>query len=121
MLIELNNKMVEIDDDCVDLVLFFNEVGLKTKYSCQGHRENESFQIVFDESVTDDQIKDFLKVNLNKFGHSNAVGKFSKWYRYMSGELVSNWLFTCETVHFARVSYMRFIENKEKYNDIKSN
>ena len=116
MLIELNNKMVEIDDECVDLVLFFNKIGLKTKFSCQGHEPYEPFEIIFDDSVTDDQIIKFLSVNLNSYQHSNAIGKFAKWHRYMSGQLAINWIFTCRTIEWAKISYKRFTDDMTKYN-----
>ena len=40
----------KIDKECIELVRFFNEYGLKTQFSCKGHNENKlnSYFIIFD-------------------------------------------------------------------------
>ena len=76
--INLNGEYVEVDDLCVTLLLFFNNNGLKTKFSCQGHEVNQNFYILFDESVTDEMILEFLKDYWAAF---NDVHPFRKWTR----------------------------------------
>lgn len=66
----LSQKILkEIDPLCRDLVIFFNEVGLETKNSCQGHPKSQKnplntmfrFYIEFSRNVTDEHIKDFMR------------------------------------------------------------
>ena len=79
----------------MELVKFFNEYGLKTKFSCQGHPSDTlgSYYIMFDNIVTDDDIKSFIVLFNNIYTHSPFVGEFVKWMRKISGEIVCNWMY----------------------------
>lgn len=108
-LVILNGKEILIDEECVDLVLYFNDIGLKTFMCCSGHGE-QNFRIIFDNLVTDEDIAIFLKDKVNKYNHSMFLGKFVKWARVRSGEIVQNWMYAAETVSFAEVDYRRLKE-----------
>jgi hypothetical protein len=84
----------EIDVLCRPLVRLFNEIGLKTVFSCQGHDDEKrnSYYVIFDESVSDESISEFL-VNIEQSGHTPLVGEFHKWMRSRSGRVVSNWMY----------------------------
>lgn len=84
----------EIDVLCRPIVKYFNAIGLDTKFSCQGHEGlNRSFQIMFQDYVTDEQIQSFLEQYSSKFSHSPFVGHFQKWMRKMSGKIATNWIY----------------------------
>lgn len=79
------------DKKCEPLVLFFNSIGLKTRYCCGGHNQYQSFWIMFDDEVKDADIHKFMS-KLHK--GSNGFGQFYKWDRYdFFGALLSNWMY----------------------------
>lgn len=85
----------DIDEKCIPMVKFFNSVGLTTKYSCQGHDStNARFYIMFEESVCDENIIDFLTKFGNKYDHTPFVGMFQKWTRKISGVIQGNWSYS---------------------------
>lgn len=91
--IDINGALVKIDLGCIELVTLFNKFGLKTKYSCQGDYLKNNFIIVFDKSVTDEQMELFLSKFKNNCGHSPILGKFSKWCRLIDNTITYNWIF----------------------------
>lgn len=52
-----------LDKEVIPLVKFFNENGLPTYMSCQGHNQTNMsmFWIQFDKSVSEDDILNFMK------------------------------------------------------------
>lgn len=107
LMIIRGNKVL-IDKDCVDLVKYFNNIGLDTKYSCSGHGE-DTFEIVFEDYIADEQMESFISKYKNKYNHSLFLGKFSKWCRIMSGKVVYNWIYIVKDVRSAKITYMRII------------
>lgn len=105
----IDNKKVQVDEGCVDLVTLFNHEGLKTKNSCQGDESND-FYIMFDDSVTDEMMENFISRFINKYGHSPFLGQFSKWCRIMNNQLVFNWMFTAKNLSRAEITYIRMID-----------
>ena len=88
----------EIDPICIPMVEFFNEIGLTTEYSCQGHNNemNWEFYIIFNESVNDQDIINFM----SKLKYTTK-GEFKKWARnieYPIGckTLKMNWVYKVE-------------------------
>lgn len=60
--LRIDGKLVEVDKEAVPHTLAFNELGLKTAMSCQGHNYSwPRFTIWFSKDVTDIQIKDIHK------------------------------------------------------------
>ena len=57
----------ELDKRVIPLVRFFNENGLPTNMSCQGHNKTNMsmFWIEFDKTVTQDDIVKFMRNHLN--------------------------------------------------------
>lgn len=107
LMIIRGNKVL-IDKECVDLVQYFNSIGLDTKYSCSGHGK-DTFEIIFEDYITDEQMESFISKYRNKYNHSLFLGKFSKWCRVMSGKMVYNWIYTAKDVRSAKITYIRII------------
>lgn len=78
---EINWHRMELDEGVVPLVEYFNENGLTTNMSCQGHEmlSMSMFWIEFDKSVTEDDILDFMKNHLRKHSQFCSNGRFAKW------------------------------------------
>lgn len=115
--IYIEGKEIKIDIECINLVKLFNQVGLKTKHSCQGDAQND-FSIIFDDSITDNDMITFISKFKNKYGHSPFIGKFSKWVRLMNNKLSYNWMYTAKDYNAAHITYVRIKSILEgTYND----
>ena len=70
----------ELDKRVIPLVQFFNENGLPTCMSCQGHNKTNMsmFWIEFDKTVTQDDIVKFMRNHLNWMGNFCSCGRFAK-------------------------------------------
>lgn len=70
----------ELDERVIPLVQFFNENGLPTSMSCQGHNETNMsmFWIEFDKTVTQEDIIRFMRNHLNWMGNFCSCGRFAK-------------------------------------------
>ena len=97
----------DIDKECRDMVKFFNDESLTTKYSCAGHDNDtyNSFYIIFGDLVTDNHILLFLEKYSNKHMHTPFIGKFVKWMRKVEGSICSNWKY--------EVSYGNYKSNQK--------
>lgn len=100
----LYNEEVEIDDDCVDLVCYFNKIGLVTEFCCSGHGKDD-FCIMFNSEVKDNQIEEFVSIFSNKYDHTPFLGKFSKWYRKTSGVMGSTWEYRVKKISWAKQDF----------------
>ena len=91
----MNIPYNEIDALCVPLVRLFNEIGLETEFSCQGHDNNirNQFYIMFSQKVSNVKIEEFLKSISDNSTHTPLVGKFVKWARKSKGELIETWVY----------------------------
>ena len=69
-----------LDPAVIPLVKFFNNSGLKTYMSCQGHNQTNMsmFWIQFDKSVTEEDILGFMKKHPGKYGSFFSNGRFAK-------------------------------------------
>lgn len=112
--IYINGKEILVDEGCANLVLFFNENGLKTYSCCEGDNTSTSpFQIMFERyDVTDKDIKNFLRLYPSKYNHTNLYGKFFKWGRFISGEYCENWIYIAPTLKHAERDYKIFLGMK---------
>ena len=81
-----------VDAKCVDLVELFNQIGLKTEFSCCGHRVG-NFEIIFDKCVTDADIYKLLDRISSGYDHTPLAGSFMKWARYADGIMCCNWMY----------------------------
>lgn len=73
--ININGEEVEVDENCAEMVLLFNEIGLKTEMCCEGHN-GAPFRIWFD--VDDETMMEFIK-------------KVGKWTEYLGYEADSGY------------------------------
>ena len=75
----MNTITGTIDPGVISMVKFFNENGLPTHMSCQGHNKTNMsmFWIEFDRSVTEDNILNFMKDHLNAQGTFVSCGRFA--------------------------------------------
>ena len=73
-------KVEELDEKVIPLVRYFNENGLKTYMSCQGHNDTymSMFWIQFDESVTEEDISKFMNNHLRWWGSFISAGRFAE-------------------------------------------
>ena len=84
----MENKNMEIekwekkslDSEVIPLVKFFNDNGLKTYMSCQGHNKTNMsmYWIQFHKSVTEEDILEFMRKHPGKYGSFFSNGRFAK-------------------------------------------
>ncbi len=76
MFLEINYS--ELDPGCVPIVKYFNEHGLPTKFSCQGHNKPgcRLFYVIFDSCVTEKDIILFQKRHVDYLGNVVKCGRF---------------------------------------------
>lgn len=110
----------EIDELCIPMVKYFNSIGLKTQFSCQGHEGRySSFDIIFDRCVTDDMICEFLEKHSNQYNHTPFMGRFLKWMRKIDGVMSSNWSYFisypyCKTNQlYAKMDLEKMLEEED--------
>lgn len=82
-----------IDELCIPLCDIFNELGITTLFCCQGHEEGDTCTIMFESSIGDDEIINFIKFANDIWPDCIYWGDFLKWHRYHNGVLLVNWLF----------------------------
>jgi hypothetical protein len=91
---DIDSEMIEILD-----VLNFN-LGIKTKFSCIGHRPQEPTYIMFENLVEDEDMHRLISIVDENVGSCNIKGvKLYKWLRMMYQRYyskphypVSNWI-----------------------------
>lgn len=68
----------QLDPEVISLVQYFNQAGLPTCMSCQGHNSTNMsmFWIEFDKSVTSEDIIEFQRKHTNKYGGFCCNGRF---------------------------------------------
>jgi hypothetical protein len=52
---------------------------------------------MFDESVSDVDMMNFISKYSNAWDHSPFIGKFVKWVRKCSGDIISNWMYELDS------------------------
>lgn len=113
----------ELDRAVVPMVKFFNENGLPTCMSCQGHNSTNMsmFWIQFEKSVTKDDILDFMKKQLNKFGFFTSCGRFAKRiYGYYNidtqvWEYCESWNYFAATIDAANEDFRTWQSTENKW------
>lgn len=104
----IEGKVVMIDKECVDLVTWFNNYGLKTKYSCRGGDGQNRFYIMFQDDTKDSDIDRLLTLYHDKFGFIPTKGRFIRWSRWFAGGVVPNWIYESFSVEEANIDYKKF-------------
>ncbi len=71
---------MSLDPLVIPLVKLFNDSGLKTCMSCQGHNSTDQsmFWIQFDSTVSEKDILAFMQKHLSKCGTFCSCGRFAK-------------------------------------------
>lgn len=109
----LGIKVEELDKNIKKLVYLFNKIGLRTKFSCEGHEEHEYPCIIFDSYVTED---DIYKVASKILSANGYLGEFHLWVRKgESDNVYANWMFliNCPFKNTSdRISLINKVENK---------
>lgn len=69
-----------LDPKVAPMVKFFNENGLKTSMSCQGHNKTNMsmFWVSFADEVTENDILHFMQSHLDQYGQFVSCGRFAK-------------------------------------------
>ncbi len=77
---KLNYEQMGLDPLTIPMVKYFNESGLKTCMSCQGHNKTNMsmFWVQFDKSVAEEDILNFMKKHLTQQGTFVSCGRFAK-------------------------------------------
>lgn len=98
----------DIDKGVIPLVEYFNEHGLKTNMSCEGHKDEgypymTMFWISFDPSVRKEDISSFMKKHLDpKFHNFYSCGRFAeRFFVFNSIEESSHWCYFAANVDAA--------------------
>ena len=80
----------KLDPGVRDMVQYFNEQGLETLMSCEGHYPEEQrmalFWISFAPHITQQDIQNFMKRHLNKYHHFTSAGHFVKRFYIYDGD-----------------------------------
>lgn len=108
----IDGELCQIDIPCVEMVKFFNSIGMKTQFCCQGDKLNK-FHIIFDKSVSDESMTYFISEYSNKYDNSPFLGRFSKWCRKMSGKIVCNWIYEVRSIEWAKCDLDTFKQLEE--------
>lgn len=122
----MSNITGTIDPGVIPMVKFFNENGLQTNMSCQGHnRTNMSmFWIEFDKSVTEDDILNFMKNHLSAQGTFVSCGRFAKrligFYnvKTMEWSKTGSWNYFAATVDAANEDLQRWQQDEDGFDGI---
>lgn len=112
----------ETFDPCViPLVQLFNENGLKTSMSCQGHNNTNlsMFWISFAKEVTKNDIIHFMQKHLDLHGQFTSCGRFAK--RIFGGYSVEDrlwktmecWCYFAATIEAAEKDFSRWKDPSE--------
>lgn len=102
-----------LDKEVIPMVNFFNENGLPTKMSCEGHNKtNQSmFWIEFDSSVTNEDIVQFQRKYLNEYGAFISFGRFVVRILASASGVRYSWEYMAATKEAARSDLQRWINN----------
>lgn len=76
----MNINYNELDTHVIPLVKYFNENGLPTIMSCQGHNKTNvsMFWIQFSKTVTENNILEFMKSHLDSHQNFTSNGRFAE-------------------------------------------
>ena len=101
-----------MDKGVINLVSYFNSVGLKTKMSCEGHWPEQPnkgmFWISFDKSVTELDICNFI----NKHSPSNYYIGYGWFVLRLINSEWKEWRYIAPNKEIAEIDYQQFLSNE---------
>lgn len=107
----------KLDPGVRDMVRYFNEQGLDTWMSCEGHYPEHPrmalFWISFAPHITQEDIMNFMKRHLNsKYHHFTSAGHFVKrFYVYNGNELYEHYMYEVGCKEAANLDLQTWKEN----------
>lgn len=109
-----------LDPEVVEMVQFFNENGLVTRMSCQGHNETNMsmFWIEFDPSITLEDIVKFQKEFINWQGNFCSNGSFAEIVYYAEEAVHRHWRYMAATIKAANEDLEEWKTHKEDVNKV---
>lgn len=111
VIISIDGEDIEVDKHCADMVIFLNEIGMKTRMCCEGHGER-AYKIWFD--VDDATMHKFIektskwtevgvrptnedRTEFETFRFQRGLqGSIYKKYWYRNGKLIQDWIYQAE-------------------------
>lgn len=96
--ININGSKFLCDIKCIPLVVFFNNKGLVTEFSCESQGKSHMFRIIFSRKVTSNIIKNFIIQYGSNNHNSLMLGSISNWVRVSNGKYINNWMYEAETI-----------------------
>lgn len=104
-----------LDPNVIPLVEYFNENGLTTWMSCEGHNRlyQSMFWISFAHTVTDEDIRSFQRLRTNKNGGFCSCGRFSK--RMITGPCgeIFRWEYSAASIEAANEDLRNWRSNEK--------
>jgi hypothetical protein len=112
------------DRECIPLVEFFNEIGLKTMWCCSGKRTlfkrkhgYNFYYIIFEDEVTDEKLNDVLNQFTYKtcFNGQPYIGPMSGWFcrRQWHNDTWRPLAYVAHSVKEANKDLKMLLKNKE--------
>lgn len=110
----------ELDKEVIPLVRYFNESGLPTCMSCQGHNKTNlsMFWIQFDKSITMDDIVGFMRQHLNWAGMFCSSGRFAKRIFASHNAVYECWCYFAATVEAARADLYQWTHDANEWQGV---
>ena len=111
--------MKALDSKVIPLVEFFNQRGLKTHMSCEGHNKTNMsmFWIQFDKSVSEDDLIQFMNNHstINKYGKFfTSCGRFAQRIYPSPKEIVKSWNYFAATHEAAEEDLKNWIRSEQQ-------
>lgn len=110
----------DLDSEVVEMVRFFNENGLVTRMSCQGHNETNMsmFWIEFDPVITLEDIVKFQKGFLNWQGNFCSNGSFGEIVYLAGGEVDKHWRYMAASITAANDDLNEWKQHQDELNKL---
>ena len=110
-----------MDKFVIPLVEYFNEQGLPTYMSCQGHNKTNMsmFWISFDETVGLKDIERFQRKHLDILGQFTSCGRFAKRFVVCKVTPINHWEYYAATIEAAMTDLEKW-KNDDVRNSITS-
>lgn len=108
---------MKMDEHVIPLVKYFNSHGLKTEMSCEGHNKTNMsmFWISFTNSIQEQDIINFQKKHINKYGNFCSCGRFAQRLYVCAATNEKYWCYFAATIEAANEDLRRWQQDDSKY------